>query len=113
MSHETDMIEYLGEDGDTRVIAAYVEGIRDGQRFINVVKKVSSKKPVVILKAGQSEEGAKAVSSHTGSLAGSHAAYQAAFKQSGVIEAFTTTDLLNIAMSLDWMNPPRGTESPL
>ena len=105
---ETDMIEYLGEDGDTRVIAAYVEGIRDGQRFINVAKKVNSKKPVVILKAGQSEEGAKAVSSHTGSLAGSHAAYQAAFKQSGVIEAFTTTDLLNIAMALDWMNLPPG-----
>ena len=105
---ETDMIEYLGEDSDTRVIAAYVEGIRDGQRFINVAKKVSSKKPVVILKAGQSDEGAKAVSSHTGSLAGSHAAYQAAFKQSGVIEAFTTTDLLNIAMTLDWMSPPMG-----
>ncbi len=105
---ETDMIEYLGEDGDTRVIAAYVEGIRDGHRFINVAKKVSAKKPVVILKAGQSEEGAKAVSSHTGSLAGSHAAYQAAFKQSGVIEASSTTDLLNIAVSLDWMNIPSG-----
>jgi len=105
---ETDMIEYLGEDGDTRVIAAYVEGIRDGQRFINVTKKVNSKKPVVILKAGQSEEGAKAVSSHTGSLAGSHAAYQAAFKQSGVIEALTTTDLLNIAMTLDWLSLPLG-----
>ena len=105
---ETDMFEYLGKDGDTRVIAAYVEGIRDGQRFLNITSQVSSRKPVVILKAGQSEEGAKAVSSHTGSLAGSHAAYQAAFKQSGVIEAFTTTDLLNIATALDWMSPPKG-----
>ena len=105
---ETDMIEYLGQDSDTRVIAAYIEGIRDGERFIKVAKKVNSKKPVVILKAGQSEEGAKAVSSHTGSLAGSHAAYQTAFKQSGVIEALTTADLLNIAASLDWMGLPSG-----
>ena len=105
---ETDMIEYLGEDGDTRVIAAYVEGIHDGKRFIDVAKRVNSKKPVVILKAGRSEEGAKAVSSHTGSLAGSHSAYQAAFKQSGIIEALTTTDLLNIAMALDWMSLPTG-----
>lgn len=105
---ETDMIEYLGKDVDTRVIAAYVEGIQDGQRFINITKHVTTKKPVVILKAGQSEEGAKAVSSHTGSLAGSHAAYQAAFRQSGVIEAGSTSDLLNIAMALDWLKLPQG-----
>ncbi len=105
---ETDMIEYLGEDANTRVIAAYVEGIHDGQRFINVAERVSSKKPVIILKAGQSEEGARAVSSHTGSLAGSNAAYQTAFKQSGLIEAFSTTDLINISMALDWMRPPDG-----
>ena len=105
---ETDMIEYLGEDDDTRVIAAYVEGIQDGQRFLNVTRMISLKKPVVILKAGKSEEGAKAVSSHTGSLAGSHAAYQAAFKQNGAIETSTTTDLLNIAMALDWLDLPLG-----
>ena len=105
---ETDMIEYLGADADTRVIAAYVEGIQDGQRFLNITRQVNRKKPVVILKAGQSEEGAKAVSSHTGSLAGSHAAYQAAFKQSGAIEVFSTTDLLNAAMALDWLNLPQG-----
>jgi acetyltransferase len=110
---ETDMIEYLGEDEDTRVIAAYVEGIQDGQRFLNITKRVSARKPVVILKAGQSEEGAKAVSSHTGSMAGSHSAYQAAFKQSGAIEAFTTSDLLNIAMALDWLKPPQGNKAAI
>ncbi|MDP2966413.1 MAG: acetate--CoA ligase family protein [Pelolinea sp.] len=106
--NETDMIEYLGEDADTRVIAAYVEGIQDGQRFLKITRQVTRKKPIVILKAGQSEEGAKAVSSHTGSLAGSHAAYQAAFKQSDAIEVFSTTDLLNTAMALDWLELPRG-----
>jgi acetyltransferase len=105
---ETDIIEYLGEDKDTRVIAAYIEGIQDGQRFLNITRQVSARKPVVILKAGRSEEGAKAVSSHTGSLAGSHTAYQTAFKQSGVIEASTTADLLNMAMALDWLKLPKG-----
>jgi acetyltransferase len=106
--NETDMIEYLGLDPDTRVIAAYIEGIQDGQKFIRVMRKVTREKPVVVLKAGRSDEGAKAVSSHTGSLAGSHAAYQAAFKQSGAIEVFSTTDLLNVSMALDWLTPPVG-----
>jgi acetate---CoA ligase (ADP-forming) len=105
---ETDMIEYLGEDDRTRVIATYVEGIKDGQKFLNKTSKVSKKKPVVILKAGQSDEGAKAVSSHTGSLAGSQIAYQTAFKQSGAIEVISTTDLLNTSMALDWLALPKG-----
>jgi len=105
---ETDMIEYMGSDPDTRVIAAYIEGIQDGQKFLNVTRRVTREKPVVVLKAGRSDEGAKAVSSHTGSLAGSHAAYQAAFKQSGAIEVFSTTDLLNVSMALDWLKPSLG-----
>ena len=111
--NETDMIEYLGEDADTHVIAAYIEGIQDGQRFLNITRQVTGKKPVVVLKAGKSEEGAKAVSSHTGSLAGSHVAYQAAFKQSGAIEVFSTTDLLNAAMALDWLKLPQGNKIAL
>src|SRR5450759_1281497 len=73
---ESDVIEYLGEDEHTRVIAVYVEMIRDGRRFIEVARKVTAKKPVVLLKAGRTSAGARAVSSHTGSLAGAHAAYQ-------------------------------------
>lgn len=105
---ETDMIEYLASDKDTRVIAAYIEGIQDGQKFLRVASAVTRRKPVVVLKAGRSDEGAKAVSSHTGSLAGSHAAYQAAFRQSGVIEVRSTQDLLNVSMALDWLPPARG-----
>ncbi len=110
---ETDMMEYLADDADTRVIAIYAEGIRDGRRFIDTAKKVTRKKPVLILKAGRSEEGARAVSSHTGSLAGSHAAYQAAFRQGGVIEVKTATDLLNTAMALDWLKLPQGTRAAI
>ncbi len=110
---ETDMMEYLAEDADTSVIAIYAEGIRDGRRFIDTAKKVTRKKPVLILKAGRSEEGARAVSSHTGSLAGSHAAYQAAFQQSGVIEVRTAADLLNAAMALDWLRLPKGSRAAI
>jgi acetyltransferase len=110
---ETDMMEYLADDADTTVIAIYAEGIRDGRRFIDAARKVTARKPVLILKAGRSEEGARAVSSHTGSLAGSHAAYQAAFKQSGVIEVKNATDLLNAAMALDWLKIPTGSRAAI
>ncbi len=110
---ETDMMEYLADDADTTVIAIYAEGIRDGRRFIDTAKKITAKKPILILKAGRSEEGARAVSSHTGSLAGSHAAYQAAFKQSGVIEVTNATDLLNAAMALDWLKLPKGSRAAI
>ena len=105
---ETDMIEYLADDKDTTVIAAYIEGVKDGQRFIHIARDVARTKPIVVLKAGRSAEGAKAVSSHTGSLAGSRVAYTAAFAQSGMIEVRTTKDLLNCAMALDWLMPPSG-----
>jgi acetyltransferase len=105
---ETDMIEYLVNDNDTTVIAAYIEGVKDGQRFVRIAREVTHDKPIVVLKAGRSAEGAKAVSSHTGSLAGSHAAYSAAFTQSGMIEVRTTKDLLNCSMALDWLKPPNG-----
>jgi acetyl coenzyme A synthetase (ADP forming)-like protein len=110
---ETDMMEYLVEDKHTSVIAIYAEGIKDGQRFIQTAKQVTRRKPVLILKAGRSDEGARAVSSHTGSLAGSHAAYQAAFQQSGVIEVQNSTDLLNVAMAMDWLKLPKGNRAAI
>jgi acetate---CoA ligase (ADP-forming) len=105
---ETDIIEYLGDDPNVRVITAYIEAIIDGPRFIEVVKQVTRKKPVVILKAGRSSAGARAVSSHTGSLAGSHDAYQAAFEECGIIEAETMVDLFNISIALDYQPLPPG-----
>jgi acetate---CoA ligase (ADP-forming) len=106
--NETDMIEYLAGDDHTTVVAVYLEGIQDGSRFIKVGREVTRKKPVLVLKAGRSSEGAKAVSSHTGSLAGSYDTYQAAFKQGGYFEVHNIRDLLNCAMTLDWLTPPCG-----
>jgi acetyltransferase len=110
---ETDMIEYLGQEPRTRVIAAYVEQIRDGRRFLEVARKVSRVKPIVLLKGGRSDAGARAVSSHTGSLAGSHTAYQAAFKQAGVIEVETFAELFDVAVAFDFQPLPQGTNAVL
>jgi len=105
---ETDMIAYLGNDPDTTVIAAYVEQIRDGQRFIETAKKITRYKPIVLLKAGRTTAGARAVSSHTGSLAGSHAAYQAAFVQSGVVEVQSVNDLFDVSQAFALQKLPKG-----
>ena len=105
---ETDMIAFFGDHPQVKVIAAYVEGIQDGQKFIDVASRISREKPIVLLKAGRTEAGAKAVSSHTGSLAGSYSAYQAAFEQAGVIEVDTIHDLFNIAWSLSCQPLPNG-----
>ena len=92
-----DLMEYLAEDNNSKSIALYIEGIKNGKKFMEIAKKVSKKKPIITLKAGKSESGARAASSHTGSLAGSYAIYDAAFKQSGVLVAETIDDLLSMA----------------
>ena len=105
---ETDMLEFFAEDDHVKVIAMYVEGIADGQRFIEVARKVSRKKPIVFLKAGKNDAGAKAVSSHTGSLAGSYTAYQSALKQAGVLEVDSIDQLFHLSWALGTQPLPRG-----
>jgi acetyltransferase len=94
----SDLIEYLGRDRDTAVIAVYIEGLSDGRRFMEVARKC--KKPVVVIKAGRTEAGMKAIGSHTGSLAGSFDVYRAAFRQSGVYYAETLQELFDYARML-------------
>jgi len=102
-----ELMEYLAETEEDRAIALYIEGIKDGRKFIEVAKRVTKKKPVIALKAGRSESGARAASSHTGSLAGSWRIYEAAFKQSGVLVADTIDDMLSMARA--FTQPlPRG-----
>ena len=90
-----DFIEYLADDEDTKVILCYLESIKDGDRFLEVLPKATRKKPVIILKSGVSEAGARAASSHTGALAGSDIAYDLAFEKCGVIRAKTIEDLFD------------------
>ena len=90
-----DFIEFLAEDENTSVILCYLESINDGERFLEVLPKATRKKPIVILKSGVSEAGARAASSHTGALAGADIAYDLTFDKCGVIRAETIEDLFD------------------
>jgi len=90
-----DFIQFLADDDNTDVILCYLESIKDGDRFLEVLPKVTRKKPIVILKSGVSEAGARAASSHTGALAGADIAYDLAFEKCGVIRAKTIEDLFD------------------
>jgi len=90
-----DFIEHLANDEETKVILCYLESIKDGQRFLEILPDATRKKPVVILKSGVSEAGARAASSHTGALAGADIAYELAFEKCGVIRAKTIEDLFD------------------
>lgn len=106
---DSDLIEYLGQDKKTRVIMVYIEGIEaSGREFMDICKKVSQKKPVVLLKSGKTNKGSKAASSHTGSLAGSGRIYSTAFKQSNVIEASTWEELLDFSLAFATQPLPRS-----
>jgi acetyltransferase len=86
----TDVLEWLGDDPQTTAIGMFLEGIDDGRRFVEVARRATAKKPVVVLKAGKMAAGAKAAASHTGSIAGSYTAVQAGLRRAGVIEAAGT-----------------------
>lgn len=106
--HCEDFFEYLAEDQETRVILSYVEGIRDGRRFLQTARKVTRKKPIVMLKVGRTKAGAKAARSHTAALAGTDLAFEGAFRQTGIIRAESLDELTNIAISLFRQPLPRG-----
>lgn len=105
---EVDFFEYLKGDKKTKVIAAYLEDISRGQEFMRIAERVGKVKPLVILKSGRSEAGAKAASSHTGSLAGSDNAYECAFKRLGVIRAQSIEHLFDISTALAYQPLPKG-----
>jgi len=103
---ETDFLEYLGKDKQTKVICLYIEGIRDGKKFMATAKKI--KKPIIVIKGGRSEKGSKATLSHTGSLAGSFEVYKGAFKQSNIILADNLQELFHIAKLFDKLPKTKG-----
>lgn len=105
---DADMITYFANDPKTKCIAAYMESTRKGKDLFKALSKASLKKPIVILKAGRSVRGAKAASSHTGALAGSDAAYEAAFRQTGVYRARTMSELFDAAEALSSQPPLKG-----
>jgi len=105
---EIDLLEAWGDDADSRVILIYVEGLPDGQKFMQVARQVSRHKPIVAIKSGVTASGSRAVSSHTGSLAGSEAAYKAAFEQAGVIRAPSMEALFDYARAFAYQPLVKG-----
>ena len=105
---ENDFLEYLKDEPNTRVIAAYLEDIPHGQKFMKIAEKVSKEKPIIILKSGRTRAGAKAASSHTGSLAGADMAYNCAFERTGVIRVDSIEHLFDVAAALAYQPLPAG-----
>ncbi|AFL95289.1 acyl-CoA synthetase (NDP forming), large subunit [Thermococcus cleftensis] len=99
--NESDFLEYFASDENTKAIALYIEGVKDGRRFLKALRYASARKPVIILKAGKSAGGARAAASHTGSLAGSYEIYRAAFKQAGAIEVEEMEELFDAAKAFE------------
>ncbi len=103
-----DFLEALIDEENTRVVGIYIEGVKNGERFIDVARRLSRRKPVVALKAGTTEVGVRAVSSHTGSLAGSDTAFSAAFRKAGVLRAGTMKELFDLLSVFEGQPLPRG-----
>ncbi|MDY6967729.1 MAG: CoA-binding protein [Spirochaetota bacterium] len=105
---EADVIEYLEDDPDTRVIAIYMESIREGRRFLDIAKRVSKKKPIVLFKTGRTEDGLRTASSHTGAIAVDDAIFDAAIKQAGIIRAKDMEEFIDFSKIFDYPIRPMG-----
>lgn len=107
---EDDLLTYFEQDDNTDVMAMHAEDLKDGRSFAEVAKRVSKKKPIVMLKAGRTQLGAKAAASHTGALAGNDKIYDDVLRASGVIRAYNLNDMLQFARGLPVLPTPKGEE---
>ena len=107
ISH-ADLLEALAEDDDTKVIGLFIEGVKDGSRFLKALSKITADRPVVAFKGGKTDAGVRAAASHTGSLAGSYAVYKAALEEAGAIIAEESEEFFDALMALSRQQPPRG-----
>lgn len=105
---EADMLDYLGSDAESRVIGLYTEGVRDGRRFACVLSRVAREKPVLVLKSGRTETGVKAISSHTGAMAGSDAVFAGTVDQAGAIRVAEFEEMFDLAKAFDFCPLPAG-----
>ena len=105
---ETDVLVPVADDPHTNVLALYLEGVKDGRRFVEEARKVTQKKPMIALKVGRFEAGQRAAASHTGALAGQESAYDAAFRRAGVLRAMTSEGMFDRARALAWCPLPKG-----
>jgi acyl-CoA synthetase (NDP forming) len=104
--NEADLIDFLMDDRDTKIITQYLEGVRDGRRFFDIARRNAGKKPHIIWKVGLTQMGASASSSHTGSLAGTGAAWDAFFRQTGAVQVSTLDEMTDVTVAFNQM--PKG-----
>jgi acyl-CoA synthetase (NDP forming) len=105
---ESELLTYLADDPDTEVICAYIEGIKDGRRFLGAVRKAASAKPTVILKGGRTAAGTRAVMSHTASLAGSLEVFDALCRQLNAVRVNSVEEMADLAVAFRYMGAPSG-----
>ncbi|NNM72012.1 acetate--CoA ligase family protein [Enterovirga aerilata] len=105
---EDDLLAFFEQDDNTKVIAQHCEDLKDGRAFAEAAKRVSKKKPVIVLKAGRTSAGARAAASHTGALAGNDKIYEDVFKQAGVVRARSLRQLLEFARGVPILPTPKG-----
>ena len=106
--HLEDYLEYLAQDEETRVIALYIEGLREGRRFFRIAKEITKRKPIIALKSGRTEGSARAAKSHTATLSGSDIIYDAAFRQAGVMRVEDDDELFDVTTALLHLPFPQG-----
>jgi len=104
----TDFLEYIGRDDETRLICMYLEGVKDGRQLLQQVEEINRRKPVIIWKAGLTKHGARAVASHTASLAGQDAVWRGFFARTGAVQVFSLEEMAEMAMTMLYMKPPAG-----
>jgi len=105
---DVDVLNYLGQDPETKVICMYIEGVSNGRSFLTTARKISKKKPILVLKSGVTEKGAKVAVSHTGSLAGRSEIFGAACKQAGIIQVESFEELIDFAKAFALQPLPKG-----
>jgi acyl-CoA synthetase (NDP forming) len=105
---ESELLMYFGQDGETEVVAAYIEGVRDGERFYRTLREVAAMKPVIVLKAGRTEAGARAAASHTSALAGSDKVWDRLLHQAGAIRVDSTDEIVDMLVAFTHLRVPRG-----
>lgn len=103
-----DFLDYFAQDPEIKVIAMYIEGVKNGSRFFKSLTNAAAKKPVIIWKGGRTEEGGRAIASHTGSMAASQVVWEAVVKQCGALNAYSMEDLIDTTKALIYLPPVKG-----
>ncbi len=106
--NESDFLEYFAEDAETKVIGAYIEGVKDGRRFLRALRHAASRKPVIVLKGGRTTAGGRTAASHTAALAGASEVWEAAVSQAGAVSVGTVEELMDLLIGFAYMKPGAG-----